>query len=96
MIRSVAKFRFTILSATTMILTGYAADACAQHADLVHEPYNLETGLISWSISFENPKFTWMETPNSRRFAAREAKITWGWHGASNRRRSSTTDAVLT
>ena len=29
--------------------------ACAHQADVIHEPYLLDTGLVSRSISFENP-----------------------------------------
>lgn len=49
------EFRFTVMSLAAMMLSGYAIEASAQHVDLVHEPYKLETGLISRSISFENP-----------------------------------------
>ena len=37
------------------VLAAFAATAAAQAPDVVHKPYQLDTGLTSRSISFENP-----------------------------------------
>lgn len=49
------KLSWTVLLGSFALLFGVAARACAQQPDLIHEPYNLDTGLLSRSISFENP-----------------------------------------
>jgi hypothetical protein len=43
------------LALAAAILAAWTAGATAQQADLVHQPYLLDTGLVSRSISFENP-----------------------------------------
>jgi hypothetical protein len=45
----------TVLSCITWLLCGAASSASAQPVDLIHQPYLLDTGLTSRSISFENP-----------------------------------------
>ena len=47
--------RFSRSLFAVVVLCGIATAAIAQQPDLIREPYRLDTGLISRSISFENP-----------------------------------------
>ncbi|NLX56052.1 MAG: DUF2961 domain-containing protein [Planctomycetaceae bacterium] len=47
--------RLAVASLTAAFATVWSITASAQPVDLLHQPYRLDTGLVSRSISFENP-----------------------------------------
>ena len=54
--RSIPSARpFAVALASTLLIVAATRQAPAQPNDLIREPYRLDTGLVSRSISFENP-----------------------------------------
>ncbi len=47
--------RWAVVVLVVVGAAGGLAEALGQHPDVIHQPYRLDTGLVSRSISFENP-----------------------------------------
>ena len=47
--------RLVAASLSLWLVTGWSTMALAESVDVIHQPYLLDTGLVSRSISFENP-----------------------------------------